>query len=363
MKIIKLATVFSLLLMYGCNAQDLKTFESTDEHFNYSGRFEYLQEGGVGLIGSAAYVEFIVEGDVLNIRLQSESAARNYYVLRINDAIHKRSVIKGDTVQTIAVKLPHKGKHTIGIYKATEAFNDKIIFHGIEAKSLMASEKKPFTIEFIGDSITCGALSDASEMPCIEGAYQDHHNAYMAYGPVMARELNADVLLSCVSGIGMYRNWNDEHIDEPIMPQVYDNLYLNTDASKPFNASYQPDITSICLGTNDMSSGDGTKERLVFNSEKFTENYIAFVEHIYAQHPKTKVILLNSPMVEAQQKKTLMACLKKVHTYFKNHHNKTITIVEFDKIYANGCSAHPSVSDHKAMAEALLPDFKSLLQQ
>ena len=167
MKIIKLATVFSLLLMYGCNAQDLKTFESTDEHFNYSGRFEYLQEGGVGLIGSAAYVEFIVEGDVLNIRLQSESAARNYYVLRINDAIHKRSVIKGDTVQTIAVKLPHKGKHTIGIYKATEAFNDKIIFHGIEAKSLMASEKKPFTIEFIGDSITCGALSDASEMPCI----------------------------------------------------------------------------------------------------------------------------------------------------------------------------------------------------
>jgi hypothetical protein len=71
---------------------------------------------------------------------------------------------------------------------------------------------------------------------------------------VLSRVIDVDYLVSSVSGIGMYRNWNDENKEEPIMPEVYENLYLTKDNSKPkYDFVFQPNIISIALGTNDFS--------------------------------------------------------------------------------------------------------------
>ena len=119
---------------------------------------------------------------------------------------------------------------------------------------------------------------DTSEIPCGSGVWYDHHNAYLAYGPLIARELNADWLLSSVSGIGMFRNWNSPG---PTMPEVYQNLYLNTDSTVVWNAqTYIPDLISICLGTNDFSDGDGSYERTDLDSATFVNRYIQFVKFI-----------------------------------------------------------------------------------
>jgi len=199
-------------------------------------------------------------------------------------------------------------------------------------------------------------LADNSGMACNEGDCIDQHNAYLAYGPRLARTLN----LSSVSGIGIYRNWNDENIEELILSQVYENLYLNTDASKKYDFKSQPDIVSICLGANDLSDGDGIKSRLPFNKEKYTENYINFVENVYSHYSKTKIILLNSPMVFSDRNTTLVACLKNVQQHFKN---KGIKIFEFDKLLVNGCNYHPSIQDHKEISSQLMPLFKSVLNK
>jgi hypothetical protein len=68
-----------------------------------------------------------------------------------------------------------------------------------------------------------------------------------------------------VSGFGIYRNWNNKNNKEAIIPDVYENLYLDTDTSKPYDFVFKPDIDSICLGTNELSNGDGLKQRLPFN--------------------------------------------------------------------------------------------------
>ncbi len=65
-------------------------------------------------------------------------------------------------------------------------------------------------IEFIGNSITCGAAADPSEVPCGTGVYHDQHNAYYAYGPRVARALAANYIVRSVSGSGIYRNWNSD---------------------------------------------------------------------------------------------------------------------------------------------------------
>jgi len=363
---LKISVPFILLIMlfsFKGTKLPIHAYKSSNELIHYSGRYEILTDSTSALISSGAYVEFNVKGDSINIYLQTESRARNYYVITVNGTYKQRYKIQGTSIQKIGLKLPNSNQNTIGIYKATEAFNDKIIFHGVEAEALLPLEEKPLKIEFIGDSVTCAALSDTSDIPCNEGEYQDQHNAYLSYGARVAAALNADFMLSSVSGIGMYRNWNDEHKEEPIMPQVYANLYLNTDTSKPYDYSFHPDITSICLGTNDMSAGDGVKPRLPFNPEAYTENYIRFIETIYEHSPDTKIILLNSPMIQGENNETLVSCLKNVQSYFKTKKNKEITLFEFDHLYVNGCNYHPSTEENKIMAEKLLPTFKSLLNK
>lgn len=341
----------------------IPNYKASNALINYSGRYELLTDTTAALISSGAYVEFNVKGESINIYLQTESSANNYYVITINGVYTERYKIQGDAIQKIKLKLPNALQNTIGIYKATEAFNDRIIFHGIDAEGLLPLKEKALKIEFIGDSVTCAALSDNSDIPCNQGEYQDQHNAYLSYGARLATTLNADFMLSSVSGIGMYRNWNDEHQQEPIMPEVYGNLYLNTDASKPYKYSFHPDITSICLGTNDLSDGDGIKKRLPFNPETYTKNYIRFIESIYAHYPETKVVLLNSPMIQGKNNEVLMSCLRKVQSYFKTKQNKEITVFEFEELFVNGCNDHPSTEENKIMAEKLLPTFKALISE
>ena len=349
-----------LLLLFSCKEKSQKMYNSTNNLIKYSGRFEKISDTTTALISSASSVEFTVKGDSVTIYVQSENTIRNYFVIAINDEYQKRYKLEGDSIQKITLKTPKKESNKIGIYKATEASSGNIIFHGFDAFDLISTDEKPFLIEFIGDSITCGALADNSDIDCNEGEYIDQHNAYLAYGPRLARTLNADFRLSSVSGMGMYRNWNDENIEEPIMPQVYENLYLNTDSSKKYDFKTQPDMVSICLGTNDMSDGDGVKNRLPFNEEKYTENYINFVETIYSHYPNTQVVLLNSPMVSGDKNTTLVSCLKNVKDHFKD---KEIKIFEFDELLVNGCNYHPSIQDHKVIATQLLPFFKQVLNQ
>ncbi|GGK22251.1 hypothetical protein GCM10007962_15490 [Yeosuana aromativorans] len=354
-------SIICFLIIISCKENTLKIYNSTDKLLKYTGRIEQLTDSTTALIGSAASLEFNTKGDSVLLFLRSEVTPRNYVVLTINDEYQERYQIKGDTVNKITLQLPKKEFNKIGIHKATEAASGNIIIHKIEAEKLVPlNGENSVLIEFIGDSITCGALADNSDIDCNEGEYLDQHNAYLAYGPRLARTINADYMLSSVSGIGMYRNWNDENIEEPIMPQVYNNLYLNTDDSKPYKSNFKPDIVSICLGTNDMSDGDGIKERLPFDTKKYTDNYIKFVEAIFNKNPNVRIALLNSPMVSGDKNDTLVSCLKTVQNHFKD---KDIVLFQFDKLFVNGCNNHPSVEDHKVLADQLTPFFKNILSK
>jgi hypothetical protein len=228
-----------------------------NQNFLYAGRVEKFQNNEVVLIGTASSVSFNFTGNKCEISLQSVDAWEHHnYVSLVLDGkyIGKIRIEKG-AAQAFPIKITSNKKvHNLTIYKTTEAHSGGILFAGTTAKLTSISAKKKKKVEFIGDSITCGAASDPSDVPCDKGEYFDHHNGYYAYGPILSREIEVDYLMSSVSGIGMYRNWNDENKDEAIMPDVYQNLYLTKDASKPkYDFAFQPDIISIALGTNDFS--------------------------------------------------------------------------------------------------------------
>lgn len=360
-KIQLLVVVFSLVWnVYSENPSAKKS------PFTYAGRVEVLDQNKVVLVGSASSVSFHFEGNYCEISLQSVENHQNYVSLELDGKYIGRMRIEKGQIRPYPITVSENIKvHHLTIYKATEAANGGVLFAGTTAKLAAApASKNRKKIELIGDSITCGMGNDATEFPCYSGDWYDQHNAYWSYGSILARALNADYILSSVSGHGMYRNWNDEHIDEAIIPEVYENLYLNRDKSKPYHFAFQPDLVSICLGTNDLSDGDGKKTRLPFNEEKYIANYIQFIQTVYAHAPNTRVVLLSSPMVSGEKNETLIRCLKKVILAFESDKkHQPIALFQFQPMVPKGCGYHPDIEDDTVMAEQLTPFFKKLLDE
>ncbi|GLB49355.1 SGNH/GDSL hydrolase family protein [Neptunitalea lumnitzerae] len=364
MKLLNAVLLYVLILFmhtYNVNAQSQIHKPTNDTFFTHEGRV-LVKEDKIALIGSASSTTFFTKGKKATLHLTTDGQTPyNFVVITLNKKNPIRYQLEAHKDNVIELTL-ESNKTEITIYKATEASIGDVYFNGVDAKKLL--EVKPtkydYKIEFIGNSITCGMGADETEIKCGTNNWYDQHNAYFAYGPSLSRLLNANYLLSSVSGIGMYRNWNDENVEESIMPQVYDNLYLNYDKKAPYTYSFNPDLISICLGTNDMSEGDGTKERLPFNKEKYVNNYKKFVANLYEHYPNVKIVLLNSPMVDGEKNELFVACIKEVKNHFEKQ-NKKIYMTLFDNINPQGCDYHPNIEDHQKMAKQLLPQFEAIL--
>ncbi len=325
---------------------------------NSQGRINQHVDGSIELIGPASFVEIVASGDSVSIPVINPLDHNNYVTVFIEDTVVDRYVISASDTTYLGFNLSKKSN--IKLVKDTEASNGPILIPGIWADSVFQrKEQDNLLIEFIGNSITCGMGADTTDILCGENQWFDQHRASLAYGPLAARDLGAEYLLSSVSGIGIYRTWNDENIIEPTMPQVYDNLYLNRDTTFQYQPSKSPDLISICLGTNDLSDGDGIKERLPFDQSKFVEGYVKFISHLIDLHPQSKIVLLTSPMVGGEKGVVLKESLKQVVESFKS--SKQIKVFEFEQMIPTGCTYHPSLSEHQIMAKQLIPFYQEIL--
>lgn len=329
------------------------------------GRYAINQQQNVELLSSASHFGISFTGKECIIYAGiNDAGEHNYLQYELDGVYQKRLRVNGGAIQPITITAAKDGPHTVWIFKATEAHTGPILIQKITGSKIHAI--KPFDaplIEFIGNSITCGAAADTSNVPCGKGVYHDQHNAYYAYGPRVARALNANYILSSVSGIGIYRTWN---MDGPAMPQVYEkeSFHLEDTALWDFR-KYSPRIVSIALGTNDMSHGDGVHQRSVFDSAVFVSAYTSFVQLVKSKYPEAIIALLSSPMINGNDRILLQNCLTVVKQNIDAKHpsGKPVALFFFNPMKAGGCSGHPSVQDHEVLADELYPFFKNLLKQ
>ncbi len=328
------------------------------------GRYIIDNQQNLELISSAVHFGFYFTGNSCSIFTSlPDPNSHNYFQYTLDGIYQKKIRVEGNSNQPIVITAAGEGEHTIWIYKTTEAQTGPIYIKKITGKNLKSLKvpKLPL-IEFIGNSITCGAAADPSETPCGTGVYHDQHDAYDAYGPRVARALGVNFIMSCVSGIGVYRNWNS---DGPTMPQVYENTEMDLDSSQKWDfKKYSPDIISIALGTNDFSNGDGRRPRLPFDSATFVNHYIDFVQLIKSKYPSAQIALLSSPMVNGVNRQTLQNCLTAVKQNIDTRHRtgKPVALYFFNPMHAHGCAGHPNVEEHAILANELVPFFKKLLK-
>ena len=317
-----------------------------------------MTNGKLELISSAVHFGFTFEGNECSVF----ASIHNYLQYELDGKYQRRIRIDGTADQPIILKADGNGKHTIWIYKAAEAYTGPIFIDKVIANKIKSIQRPALPlIEFIGNSITCGAAADPSEVPCGTGEYHDQHNAYYAYGPRVARALGTNFLLSSVSGVGIYRHWNK---DEPSMPPIYENADFQMHSTRKWDFTlYDPKIVSIALGTNDLSRGDGKTMRLPFDSVIYVNTFIKFVQLVKSKYPKAQIALLSSPMINGNARLLLQNCLAAVKKNIDILYNKDkpVALFFFKPMQARGCGGHPSVEDHAILADELIPFFKKLL--
>jgi hypothetical protein len=328
------------------------------------GRFLINDQQNLELISSAVHFGFSFQGKECQVYATLNNPnGHNYLQYELDGVYQKRIRIDGNSSAPIIITALTEGKHTIWMYKATEAHTGAIFIQRIAGQNLrIIPNSSASLIEFIGNSITCGAAADPSEVPCGKGEYHDQHNAYYAYGPRVARMLSTNFILTSVSGIGIYRNWNS---DGPTMPQVYEKADFQNSGTRFWNFNtYNPQIVSIALGTNDFSNGDGKRQRLPFDSGAFVSAYIKFVQAVKSKYPDAQIALLSSPMASGSNRLLLQNCLLAVKQNIDEAYSsgKPIALHFFKLMQARGCSGHPNVEDHAILASELEPFFKKLLR-
>lgn len=365
------------LFIIGCLAWGCLSFgKATDVHERINSRVALsaaaLHPYGRYLLTDSQHLELISSAVHFGFRFSGKECAvyayikdvmgHNYLQYELDGIYQKRIRIEGGDRRPVMIKASSGGSHTVWIYKATEAHTGPIFIEKLMGDNLQAlSRPDAPLIEFIGNSITCGAAADPSEVACGTGVYHDQHNAYYAYGPRVARTLGTNFILSSVSGIGIYRTWNE---DGPSMPQVYEKADFQVNGQRLWDFKrYQPRIVSIALGTNDLSHGDGQHTRQPFDSAVFVSRYIDFVRLIKSKYGPVQIALLSSPMVNGDERTLLQNCLAAVKITVDSLYpsDKPLALYFFKPMHATGCSGHPTVEEHRILAEELTPFFKKLL--
>jgi hypothetical protein len=349
--------LFSILLLTVCSNFTVnhkeQFFSADNPYIQYTGRVDFTNPAKPKFWASGAYVQVKFNGPSCTLQINDEmiwGKILNYLEIKIDDQPAYRIQLKGKENTLVLAQNLTKGDHVVTICKNSEAENGYIEIVGFTCEKLVPlPAKQKRKMEFIGDSITCGAGSDESVIACGKGEWHDQHNAWLAYGPTTARSLNAQWHLSSVSGIGLMHSCCDKKI---VMPQVFDKVSMARDTINWDFSKYQPDVVTVCLGQNDG----------VQDSTKFCNAYVKFAKTLRGYYPKAKLIFLSSPMANTELKTALVKYITAVKKTLSADGEHNIGSYFFTKQANKGCGGHPSLEEHKEIADELTAYVKKTMK-
>ena len=322
-------------------------------------------------IMTAEGVQFAAAGTTFRLRFSGSSIAIDLVDEERDDGYNRFSVrIDGTETSrfrtqpgvahyTLAVDLAVDEVHTLELIKDTEGINGWSRISAVYTDSLyMPPPRRSRHVEFIGDSITSVYGADVEAFPCAESTWFDGHRASDGYAAVLGRRLDAEVMLTSVSGMGIYRNWNN---DAPVMTERYRGVWVNWDADQPPwtpDGRFETDAVIIALGTNDFSAGDGTTPRDAFRPDRMLAGYENLIGQLHAAYgTDTPILLVGSPIISDEQRRVHQQLFEHLTAAYDN-----LSWTGFDGRFTAGCNGHPSLSEHQEMAHQLFPAVARLLE-
>jgi hypothetical protein len=355
----RLARYFVLLMFMFCGSiapeaqAQMNFFEATHPDIQYTGRIDFSDPKKPRFWQPGVYITAKFSGTFCSVLLEdevSDGKSHNYVTIVIDGGKPLRMKLKNKSNTINLRENLSDGAHTLVVTKDTEAGVGYLEFKGLICKSLLPLQDKPLhKLEFIGDSITAGMENDLSETPCDQGEWFDQHNAWLSYGPLTARSLNAQWHLSAVSGIGMIHSCCGMKIT---MPQVFDKIDLRNDTLAWNFKKYQSDAVTICLGQNDG----------VQDSVQFCGTYVKFIQAVRKRYPDASIVCLSSPMANARLTNVLKNYLTGIVRHVNTSGDAKVQKFFFSRSFNKGCGGHPDLSDHQQIANELTAYLKKSLK-
>ena len=321
----------------------------------YVGRFDFDDEKGPKFAWSGSTISARFYGTEVSVKLWSTG---DYFTVLLDGKIITNSLyVKGENTFVLAEGLD-EGIHEVCLAKRTEFNIGTSKFQGFSfngGKLLSPLPHSNRKIEFIGDSITCGyGVEGENESILYDPKYD---NAYLAYGPQVARALNADAMLISCSGYGLIRAYSGSNTQ--VMPNMYSKVTPSSTKKWDFK-SWVPDVVSINLGTNDFSNN------FLPDRKEFVNAYINFIKTIFKNYLNAAVICCVGPMMEMKDVAVIKDyLLNSIIPELKNQGYCNIHFIEIEhqkKENGYGVACHPSLRTHKLMAEQLAEEIKKIMK-
>lgn len=252
-----------------------------------------------------------------------------------------RGVLKPGKPTVKVVGLPD-GEHVVRLEKLTESQSGGAVFGGFSLSGVPLETKgRARRIEFIGDSHSAGYGNTAPGRTCTPKEIHDTTDTQQAFGPLVAKRLDADYRVNAYSGAGIVRNYNGGSPQQNL-PMLYGRAIPGEAESVANDAGWHPQLIVIKLGTNDFSTpvnpGERWKDDAALRAD-YRASYSKFLGALMARHPKARFILMASEPFLGEVEAVGKAAGARV---------RVIRTVDME---LTACDWHPSLKDHRAMAD------------
>lgn len=337
-------------------ANNMKLIQNNAPEISYYGR--WLQ-GYTGF--GATYIKTRFTGTKIGGILKSPSI---WWRISIDDNEPIKFTANGEVL--FAQNLENK-EHELLLVRSTEGQAGVAYFGGLiienDAK-LIKSPRKNIAFEFIGDSITAGAMNDG-----VLNAtnYNEIGDNDASYGPDLARLMGAEYSVVAKSGQGVAVNYME---NPPFtMPHAAD-LYNWTFFSNSFEENhiewktenFPIDAVFVAYGANDfLTPGEKPDERF------FKREYKRIIRNIRLKNGNIPIIclMIPSPKVALNAAKYINEAVQELQTLgdkniFYIEINEGGPLLKYEDFI--GDYVHPTKEGSKKVAKFLLPKVKKILK-
>ncbi len=318
--------------------------------FRYTGRVDLRDPARPTFDWPGVHIEVRFQGPRCAVLF--EDAGNTYNV--VIDGLH-HMVLAPSPVQVvypIAEGLAD-GPHTLLLYKRTEANTPPATFLGVllaPGKTLLPlPPPSSRRLLFLGDSVVAGYGNEAAGPEAPFSAANT--NAYLAFGPVLARRLDAAHHLVAISGSGVVRNYGAPQRRTPDPFPVFAGQTCKADADLQWVPSaWYPDAVIVRLGRNDFS----TRPRPW--GWVFRRHMRRFLERLQQAYTGVPIFCLTVPRIGDPHHRHIQRVVEGLPNV-----NVVPLRLALDRPADFGSDWHPNVRGHQKIADAVEPILRDRL--
>ena len=341
---IMMATLFMSSDLYAA------TINANDQRINIMGRAQQQDDGSLRFAYPGVSIYLSVESASLAMSAHSNNG-NGWVDVIVDEQPPTRIQLTQQTKSYPLFNFAKAGKHTVRITNRTETWQaiSTINTFNLNKGQLLAAHLLPKRkLLFLGDSVTCAEMIDRIAG---EQANPSWSNARESYGMLTAAALNAQTQLVCYGGRGLVRSWNCK-TDELNLPDFYSLSIPDQAAPVKWNhKNYQPDLIVSAIGTNDFSTG-------IPEREDYVRTYVRLVNQLLTDYPQAQIALTEGAILNGDKKAALIDYLRETISSVDTSRVHQVTSTHYP---GDAQDAHPTKTQHAAMAADLTPQLKALM--